>query len=86
MHLGEKTPGRVQFAIHERGVKNELCSFIGDLRLAPLLHLTTRWLKASLNPVDTHRKRVDLVEAFGMLRQDRREHTRDNVAKPTGNT
>jgi hypothetical protein len=38
-------------------------------------------LKASLDPVHTHCKGVGQIEAFGMLRQNRRKHARDNVFK-----
>jgi len=51
------------------------------LRLAPLLHLATHWVKASLNPIDAYSERVDQVEALGMFRQDGREHAWDNVSE-----
>ena len=73
MHLGEKTPWRFQLPIHKRSVKDQLCSFVSDLRLTPLLHLPAHWFKASLNPINAHYKCVDEIEAFGVLGQDRRE-------------
>jgi hypothetical protein len=54
MHLGEKTPRGFQLAIHKRGIEDQLCSFVGDLRLTPLLYLTTHRLKAPLNPINTY--------------------------------
>ena len=44
---------RFQLAIHERGIEDHLCPFIGNLRLPPLFHLASHWFEASLNPIDT---------------------------------
>jgi DNA-binding NtrC family response regulator len=68
-------------SIHKRGIEDQLCSFVGDLQLAPLLHLATQWFEASLNPIDAYSERVDQVEALGMFRQDGRERAWDNVTK-----
>jgi len=73
VHFGEKTPGRFQLAVHKRGIEDQLRSFVSDLRLTPLLHLTTHRLEASLNPINAYRERVDQIEALGVLRQDGRE-------------
>ena len=54
MDFRKKTPWGFELSVHERRIEDQLCSFIGDLRLTPLLHLTTHRFKASLNPVDTH--------------------------------
>jgi hypothetical protein len=45
--------------------------------------LTLQWFKVPLNPVNADRKRVDQVEALGMLGQDRREHAWDNASELT---
>ena len=57
----------------KRGMEDQLCSFVGDLRLTPLLYLTTHRLKALLNPINTYGERVDQIEALGVLRQDKCE-------------
>ncbi len=81
MDFGEQRPWRFQFAIDERGVQNQLGPFVSDLRLPPLFHLAPHRFEASLDPVNTHCKRVDQVEALCMLGQNWRECGRDNVAK-----
>jgi hypothetical protein len=61
-------PWRFQLAIHEHGAPDELCPFVADLRLSPLLHLVQHWFKASPYLVDPYRKSIDQVEALGVLR------------------
>jgi non-heme chloroperoxidase len=53
----------------------------GDLRLPPQRHLALQRLEVPLNGVNADCKRVDQVEALGVLGQDRREHPLDNVSK-----
>jgi hypothetical protein len=72
MHRRKKNPGSVQFSLDKRSVENEFCRVVAELRLPPRLNLVAPCgLKASLNTINTHCKRVDQVEAFRMLRQDR---------------
>ena len=79
--VGQQTSGRFQLAVDERRVEDQLCRLVGDLRLPPRLNLALQWLEVSLNPVHADRERVNQVEALGVLGQDRREHTWDNVSK-----
>jgi len=54
---------------------------IRDLGLAPRLDLPLHRLKVALDAVHSDRKRIDQVEAVGVLGQNGREHAWHNVAK-----
>ena len=76
----QQAPWRVEGAVDERVVEDQLCALVGELHFPPHLHLRLQWFKVPLNPVNADRKRVDQVEALGVLGQHRREHAWDNVS------
>jgi hypothetical protein len=77
----QQTSGRLQLAVDESCVEDQLRRVIGDLSLPPGLHLALQRLEIPLNPVHSDRERVNQVEALGVLGQDRREIAWDSVAK-----
>jgi hypothetical protein len=79
--LGKEAPGSFQLAINKRRIEDQLSRLVGDLRLPPRLNLALQRLEVPLNPVHADRERVNQVETLGVLGQDRREDTGDNVSK-----
>ena len=71
MDFREQTSGRLQLAVDERRVEDQLRRGIGDLRLPPGLNLVLQRLEVPLNP---DRECVNQVEALRVLGQDRRKH------------
>ena len=79
--LGQQAPGRIQLAIDERRIKDQLGPLIGDLRLPPVFNLALHGFEVPLDPVYSDRKGVNQIEALAVLGQDRSEHAGDNVSK-----
>jgi hypothetical protein len=80
MHLREKTLRSFQLTPYKRFVQNRLGPIVADLGLSPCLQLPTHRLIASLNLVNAYCKRVDQIEALGVLGQNRGERTSGNVS------
>jgi hypothetical protein len=72
--LGQQTSGRLQLAVDESCVEDQLRRVVGDLRLPPQFDLALQRLEVPLNSVHTNRERINQVEALGVLGQYRREH------------
>jgi hypothetical protein len=71
--FGQQAPGRFQLAVDERRVEDQLRRVVSDLGLSPRFYLALQRLEVSLNPVHSNRKRINKIEALGVLGQDRRE-------------
>jgi hypothetical protein len=74
MDFGQETPGCVQFAIDECGVENQFLPLVGDLRLPPVFYLAVHRLEVPLDPINTHCKRINEIEALAVLGQGQRKH------------
>jgi hypothetical protein len=79
MDFGQETPGCVQLAIDECGVENQFRPLVGDLRF-PVFYLAVHRLEVPLDPVNTHCKRINEIEALAVLSQYRSEHAWDNAS------
>src|SRR5258708_33564658 len=51
--LGQQTPRRVQLAINECSIVDQLRPFVSDLRLPPVFDLTQHWVEVPLKPFPT---------------------------------
>jgi hypothetical protein len=87
MDLGQQASGRLQLAVDESCVEDQLRRVIGDLSPPPGLHLALQRLEVPLNPVHANRERINQVKTLGVLGQDRRESTSAlHVVAREGNT
>lgn len=75
MDFRQQAPWRIEGAVDQRVVQDQLCALVGDLGLPLQLHLALQRLKVPLNPVKADGERVDQVEALGVFGQYRRENT-----------
>jgi hypothetical protein len=50
--LGNKSARR--FAVHKRGIRDQLCALISDLLISAILDVTLRRLDLALSAFDTH--------------------------------
>ena len=76
--------GRVQLAIDEGCVEDQLSPLIGDLCLPPVFDLALHRLEVPLDPVHSDSKSVNQIEALAVFGQDRSEHPWNNVSKSLG--
>ena len=76
-------PGQVlrdlQFVLDERLLNDQLRHRGGQLPPLPLFNLALERFEIALDSVHADGKRILDREVLGMLREDRREHARDNV-------
>jgi hypothetical protein len=76
-------PGQVlrdlQFVLDERLVDDQLRHRGGQLPPLPLFNLALERFEIALDSVHADGKRILDRKVLGMLREDRREHARDNV-------
>ena len=79
--FGQQTSGRVQLAIDECGIEDQLGPLIGELCLPPVFDLALHGLEVPLDPVHSDGKSVNQIEALAVLGQDRGELAWDNVSK-----
>jgi len=63
----QQTSVRLELAVDERRVEDELCRVIGDLHRPPRLNLTFKRLEVPLNPVYAYREGINQVEALVCL-------------------
>jgi hypothetical protein len=71
--IGQQTPGRVQLAVDECGIENQLGPLIGKLCLPPVFDLALHGFEVPLDPVHSDGKSINQIEALAVLSQDRSE-------------
>jgi hypothetical protein len=67
MDRGQQGPGRFQLAVDERGIEDQLCPFVTDLRLPPNFDLALHGFEVSLDSVQAYRERIGEAELLGVL-------------------
>src|SRR5579864_629712 len=73
MDLGQQTPGRVQLAVDECGIEDQLGPLIGELCLPPVFDLALNGFEVPLDSVHSDGKSINQIEALAVLGQDRSE-------------
>jgi hypothetical protein len=69
--LGQQTSRRVQLAIDECHIEDQLCPFVGDLCLPPGFDLVLHRFEVSPDPIHCDRKGVNQIEALTVLAMQR---------------
>jgi hypothetical protein len=67
VNVGQKTPGRIELAVDQGGVNDQLRLGVGDLGPPLTLDLAPHGLEVSRNAIHAYRERVDQVEALGVF-------------------
>ena len=67
MDLGPAEFSALQLAVNERGIEDQLCPFVTDLRLPPDFDLALHGFEVSLDSVQAYRKRIGEAELLGVL-------------------
>ena len=75
MDFGQQTPGRVQLAVDECGIEDQLGPLIGELCLSPVFDLALHGLEVSLDAVHTNCQGVDEIKTLAVLGKNWREET-----------